>query len=334
MFVRFTVCLLLLTAFQFLSLPPAQAEDEFLKRAIPLAIKSQRETSVPASVTLAQATWETGRGAHTINGSNNYFGIKASGTPDTNITVGPVASGWVWAWTNEWDGTRYVQRRERFRKYATMEDSFRDHGLLLATNPRYAAAMNSVDDPREFARRIAAAGYATSPTYAPDLIRLMDTENLYQYDLPRNAAELVGQSEPVQVAAGEIFQVYFDVKNTGFGTWSPAADYYLASVNANRFGAAGRQELDGLVPPEGVARWALTMVAPNESGSYTTIWRVQHGARTFGVEMRAQVIVSPAPMSQARLWLGGGLLFVGVLLSGIALRMFRRSRQKKTLRTR
>lgn len=332
MFVRLTISALLLVVIQSLPLAYAQAEDEFLKVAIPLAIRSQRETSVPASVTLAQAMWETGRGARTIGDAKNYFGIKAIGTSDAAVTIGPVAIGWVWAWTKEWNGTRFIDSRERFRKYSSIEDSFRDHALLLATNPRYAAAMNNVDDPREFARRIAAAGYATSPTYAADLIRLMDRENLYQYDLPRNAMELSEQSGTIQVVAGDIFQIYFDARNTGFGTWSPAADYYLASQNENRFGADSLQPLDRLVPPEGVARWVIPMIAPEEAGNYTTIWRMTHGARNFGEEMRVQVRVSPAPLPTAWNVVRGGGMAAGLLSAGIALWLYLRRRQQKTLR--
>lgn len=312
--------LLALCALQFYFFTHAQARDDFLERAIPLARKSQRESSVPASVTLAQAIWETGRGRSPIGEANNYFGIKAGGASDATVTLGPIASGWVWAWTKEWNGTRYVDRRERFRKYHSMEDSFRDHSLLLATAARYADAMRTVDDPREFARRIAKAGYATSPTYASDLIRVMDGENLYQYDLPRNAVEVTGRSEPLEVYAGDIFQIYFDVKNTGFGTWSPTADYYLASRNDNRFGAAARQELDQLVPPERVKRWALTMFAPNEAGTYSTMWQLKHGNQNFGEPLTVQVRVRPLPMSQ--LWyLFGGMALLALLSVMIIWRM-------------
>ncbi|HZQ10666.1 MAG TPA: hypothetical protein VFD70_29080, partial [Anaerolineae bacterium] len=44
----------------------AQSPDAFMAQAVPLAQQSQREMSVPASVTLAQAMWETGRGASSI----------------------------------------------------------------------------------------------------------------------------------------------------------------------------------------------------------------------------------------------------------------------------
>lgn len=309
-------------------IPPAyaQADADFMARAIPLAIKSQRSTTVPASVTLAQAMWETGRGKHPIADANNYFGIKAGSASGENLVLGPIATGWVWAMTKEWNGVRYVERRERFRKYASMEDSFRDHGLLLATAPRYANAMQAVDDPREFARRIAAAGYATSPTYAADLIRLMDAENLYQYDLPRNDLEIVAQSDPTEVNAGEIFQIFFDVKNTGFGTWSPAADYYLVSANENRFGAASRLELQQLVPPEHIQRWALTMVAPTMPGTYSTAWQVKHGGNNVGRELKTRVIVK-APATQSGWFLAGAVTLAIVFVSAGWLFYQRRERK-------
>jgi flagellar protein FlgJ len=307
--------------------PPVRAEGTFLELAIPLAQKSQRETTVPASITLAQAMWETGRGDHPIGSANNFFGIKAAGTTDESVNVGPLATGWVWAWTREWNGTRYESRRERFRKYNSMEDSFRDHGLLLATAPRYALAMQVVDDPREFARRIAAAGYATSPTYAQDLIRLMDAEDLYRYDIPRNAMERVSQSAPLEVGAGDIFQIYFDLKNTGFGTWSPAAGYHLARTDGELFGASERQELERLVQPERVQRWAITMIAPQQEGTYTTAWQLQHGSRSVGEPMRVQVRVVPAGGFRMDLIAGAALALGGI--GATAAGWFGYQRQKK-----
>jgi flagellar protein FlgJ len=295
----------------------AQEHDDFLARAIPLAISSQRTTTVPASVTLAQAIFETGRGKFPVGEALNYFGIKAGSAESDTLVLGPIATGWVWAWTKEWEDGRYVEKREKFRTYASIEDSFRDHGLLLATAPRYAEAMRAVDDPREFARRIAAAGYATSPTYAEDLIRVMDRENLYRYDLSRNDATEVSKSEPVQVQAGEIFQVFFDVKNMGFGTWSPEAGYALVSANSNRFGAAARQNVAQMVRPEAVQRWAITMIAPDHAGTYSTIWRLKHGEKNFGPALRAQIQVAAKPSNPNYLWGGGAaavVLSVGILV--------------------
>lgn len=310
----------------------AQAKEPFLVLAVPLAQKSQRDTAVPASVTLAQAMWETGSGEHPIGDANNYFGIKAGASSDGSVNFGSVAVGWVWADTKEWNGTKYVERRERFRRYRSIEDSFLDHGLLLATTPRYASAMLAVDDPREFARRIAAAGYATSPTYARDLIAVMDKENLYQYDLPRNALVVVSQSDDLSVNAGDIFQIYFEVKNTGFGTWSPTADYYLESSGDERFGALPRQELDQLVQPNRAKRWALTMFAPAQVGTYTTSWQLKHGAQNIGESMRVEVQVRPTSPPQVLYWLGGFSVMGGAGLVGVSWFAHRR-RTRKTPRS-
>jgi flagellar protein FlgJ len=297
-----------------LTTPPAlgQANDEFMPLAVRLAQQSQRETTVPASVTLAQAVWETGRGARPIGEAKNYFGIKAIIQNDGSINVGPIASGWVWATTREWDGKKYIERRERFRRYYSIEDSFRDHGLLLSTNPRYATAMRYVDDAREFARQIAAAGYATSPTYGRDLIAVMDLENLYRYDLPRDEAVFLGQSEYLTVRPGQIFQIYFDLRNTGFGTWSPQDGYYLASANDSLFSAQPRQDLDRLVPPESIMRWSMSMVAPRAPGVYRTAWRMRHRDVSFGPELWIQVRVEGQPVEQS------GPPLVWILLGGLA----------------
>lgn len=304
----------------------AQDDGSFLARVAPLARQSQRETTVPASVTLAQAAWETGRGVHSIGDANNFFGIKAAASADGSVNIGPIATGWVWAWTREWTGSQYVARRERFRQYRSMEDSFRDHGLLLATNPRYASAMLAVDDPREFARRIAAAGYATSPTYAEDLIRIMDMEDLYRFDLRRDDAEFLGQSEYQTATPGGIMQIYFDVRNSGFGTWSPAAGYYLASANDQRLGASGRQELDQLVTPGRIKRWAITMVAPQAPGHYHTAWQFKHGEASFGPELYIDVEVKAPPAeTDWRPWIVGG----GAMASAVLLVLWRHRRKSK-----
>lgn len=300
----------------------AQSDSDFVVRAIQLAQQSQRETAVPTSITVAQAIWETGYGRSPIGDANNYFGIKAAAQADGSINVGPIAEGWIWAWTKEWDGKRYVDRRERFRKYRSMDDSFRDHGILLATNPRYANAMQAADDPREFARRLAAAGYATSPTYGQDLIRMMDQENLYQHDLKRNAAEFVGQSEYLHVTPGSIFQVYFDLMNSGFATWTPLDDYYLENTNELRFTASRRYDLDFQVPPERVKRWALTMVAPTTPGAYRTAWIMKHRDQAFGPEVIIELHVSPQTDDYALPKLIA-LLVIGLLLMGGTWRVYK-----------
>jgi flagellar protein FlgJ len=69
-----------------------------------------------------------------------------------------------------------------FRTYTTVAASFADHGQQLSTLDRYRGAMGVAGKPDLFARALQVAGYATSPTYAANLINLMRTFNLYQYD--------------------------------------------------------------------------------------------------------------------------------------------------------
>src|SRR4051794_17599627 len=147
----------------------------FLRLAAPGAQRGAREFGVPASVTLAQGALESGWGEHHLGGANNYFGIKASGHD------GPIPVGTVLAPTQEFTNGHLVVVQGRFRAYRNATDSFRDHGLFLRSNGRYAPAFR-VRDPNAFARAIAAAGYATDPSYADKLISIMRTNDLYRFD--------------------------------------------------------------------------------------------------------------------------------------------------------
>ncbi len=154
---------------------PLSTEDRFLAAAVAAAQASQRETGVPASVTLAQAILESNWGRSQLaQQAKNYFGIKANGVP------GPAGVVYIATW--EHLNGRDITVQAAFRAYNSMEESFADHGRYLRDKPIYAQAMRHKDDARQFARLIHAAGYATDPGYADKLIRLMDRYNLYQYD--------------------------------------------------------------------------------------------------------------------------------------------------------
>ena len=69
-----------------------------------------------------------------------------------------------------------------FRVYLTSAASFVDHAVQLSTLSRYAGAFAYSQDPDRFAVEVHRAGYATSPTYAENLIGLMRQYNLYRFD--------------------------------------------------------------------------------------------------------------------------------------------------------
>ena len=75
-----------------------------------------------------------------------------------------------------------LKHAPNFRTYASATDSFRDHGYFLTVNSRYAPAFAYTNDADQFLYQIWKAGYATSPTYVPNVTGLMKQYNLYQYD--------------------------------------------------------------------------------------------------------------------------------------------------------
>ncbi|MBI3978618.1 MAG: glucosaminidase domain-containing protein, partial [Chloroflexi bacterium] len=161
-----------------LTLPPGISPERarFLSDAIGPAQASALQTGVPASVILAQAILESDWGQSRLaREGNNYFGIKAGGRP------GP--AGIIRMGTWEHLSGANVAIVGAFRAYTTMEESFVEHGRYFLENSRYVRALQAAGDPREFARRVHQAGYATDPSYAAKLINIMDKFNLYAHDV-------------------------------------------------------------------------------------------------------------------------------------------------------
>ena len=149
----------------------------FIAACVEPARESRRRYGVPASVTIAQAILESGWGRSELaTRANNFFGIKCAAVASPH-QVGCVDKE-TWEHLNGNDVTVTAS----FRRYASMADSFLDHGLFLTSRPRYAAAFEPGIGADEFARRIHAAGYATDPNYANKLISLMTQYQLRQYD--------------------------------------------------------------------------------------------------------------------------------------------------------
>jgi hypothetical protein len=149
--------------------------DDFINTVGEAARRSMRSTGVPASVTVAQAILESdwGRSRLTRQG-NNLFGIKALNAP------GPAGVVTLSTWEHL-NGSDVVVQAP-FRAYHNLEESVTDHGLFFVRNKRYSGAMSVASDARAFARGIQDAGYATDPSYASKLVRLMDRYDLYRFD--------------------------------------------------------------------------------------------------------------------------------------------------------
>jgi len=153
----------------------AAQENAFLDVAGPAAIAVRGEYGIPASVTAGQAALESDWGTSGLSTRDkNYFGFKCVSPGDP----GPIAIG-----CNPWPTQECTPSCHTvtgyFRVYRSMTDSFRDYGRLLTTSSRYAVALPFRNDPDEFIRRVAGAGYATDPNYAGKVITIMRTHNLY-----------------------------------------------------------------------------------------------------------------------------------------------------------
>jgi flagellar protein FlgJ len=156
---------------------PAAIPSGFLDRVARPARLGMRRYRVPASVTIAQAILESGWGRSGLTRrDHNYFGIKCFGSP------GPIALGCRSYATHECGGGRCWRTRAQFRAYRNAAGSMADHGRFLVVNPRYRRAFRFTRSPDRFARAIHRAGYATSPTYSRNLIRIMRQYDLYRFD--------------------------------------------------------------------------------------------------------------------------------------------------------
>lgn len=154
--------------------PPGNA-TEFVNRVWPHAVEASRATGIPPQFLVAHAALETAWGRSEPrqadgSGSNNLFGVKAG-----KRWSGPTAD----SATTEYVNGQPQQSVERFRAYASYEDSFRDYAQLLRNNPRFSSVIGSQTG-TEFARRLQQAGYATDPMYADKLTRIINGPTLRQ----------------------------------------------------------------------------------------------------------------------------------------------------------
>lgn len=143
-----------------------QRYQQYIDQYKDIAIEQMLRWKIPASITLAQGIFESGAGQSDLTRrSNNHFGIKCH--------------GWQGASVYKDDDTA----NECFRAYDTAFDSFEDHSRFLASGQRYRSLFSlKLTDYKGWAKGLKAAGYATNPRYASQLIELIQLYKLYQYD--------------------------------------------------------------------------------------------------------------------------------------------------------
>ncbi len=141
--------------------------EEYIQKFYKLAISEMERSGIPASITLAQGCWESQNGnSRLATEGNNHFGIKCK---------------------TEWKGKKIYHdddaKHECFRKYAHAEASYIDHSNFLMNSSRYSFLFQL--DPKDYvgwAHGLKKAGYATDPTYASRLIKIIEDYKLHLYD--------------------------------------------------------------------------------------------------------------------------------------------------------
>jgi flagellum-specific peptidoglycan hydrolase FlgJ len=138
---------------------------KYIERWKDVAMKQMKLHGIPASITLAQGILESRNGQSELTQkSNNHFGIKC----------------------HSWKGKKVYadddKKNECFRKYKNANQSFEDHSQFLLRK-RYASLFElKKSDYKGWARGLRKAGYATDPAYAKLLIKLIEQNELTQYD--------------------------------------------------------------------------------------------------------------------------------------------------------
>ena len=142
------------------------SRQDYILKYKDLAIKEMDKYAIPASITLAQGILESNNGNSELAvKSNNHFGIKCH---------------------SDWSGKKVYhdddKDKECFRKYPTVAASYRDHSDFLQKD-RYSDLYNlSSNDYKSWAKGLKKAGYATNSKYAQLLIKIIEEENLSQFD--------------------------------------------------------------------------------------------------------------------------------------------------------
>ncbi|MBN1238769.1 MAG: flagellar assembly peptidoglycan hydrolase FlgJ [Gammaproteobacteria bacterium] len=147
---------------------PASPE-RFVADAWPYARRAAERLGVPAEVLIAQAALETGWGEHMIRDASgassfNLFGIKAgSSWPGRRISVQ----------TLEFVGGVPERRRDAFRAYDSLAESFEDYVALVRGQTRYRAALEA-EDARAYVEALQDGGYSTDPRYADKIMAIVE----------------------------------------------------------------------------------------------------------------------------------------------------------------
>ncbi|MFZ1257943.1 MAG: phage tail tip lysozyme [Candidatus Saccharimonas sp.] len=231
---------------------PTKSIQEFVDKYVDYAYQVGKERSIPWEIILTEGGWESGWGASGLTvKANNFFGIKAGSSWTGKTITMP---------TKEFVNGTYITVMAPFRAYDSPKDSFNDYADFIHNNSRYAEALKYKNDPDGFIRAVAAAGYATDPNYAENIIRAKasviaalgarygttyqkSSEMVYTNSTGPTSSSTATSSTPPAVGACQC-PTAANTNNVGDGTLVGNTDaekafYYFTSQGISKEGAAG-----------------------------------------------------------------------------------------------
>ena len=139
---------------------------QYIERFNKVAIFEYGKYGILPSIKLSQGILESGYGKSELcKNTNNHFGVKCFGKCNNSNSM-------MMSDDNPYD---------RFKKYATSWESYRDHSIILQ-NKRYENCFKCRKDYKCWALHLKKGGYATSKKYTQKLISIIEKYELYKYD--------------------------------------------------------------------------------------------------------------------------------------------------------
>ncbi len=138
---------------------------DYVRRFIAIAKTEKQKFGIPVSITLAQGLLESDAGESRLTRSaNNHFGVKTFNKRVPHVVM------------------KDDSPTDKFKKYDSAWESYRDHSLLLMRDHYKPLQYLSKTDYVSWAKGLQKAGYATDPQYAAKLIRIIENLQLFKLD--------------------------------------------------------------------------------------------------------------------------------------------------------
>lgn len=220
-----TLCCLLITAVTVRS----QSIQDYVDEHTDYAQELMREYEVPASVILAVAIHESAAGKSKVaRHLNNHFGIKGSNS-STAIN-------------------------SSYKDYGTAADSYTNFVEVLQNRSSFSKLFDLYDqyDYAGWARGIQRGGYASSRTWANQVIAIINKYQLYQYD--DRPADYV---EPIKVAPAVRKKSYIAKKRTRNNRSNSKMYTVRKGDNLNRIALSRGTTAKALMQKNGLKKSAL-----------------------------------------------------------------------------